>query len=107
MFWYAHVIMSVTVLAVIGFFVLFAATKSSGLLGGLGKFLGAWLYLLAVAVIVCGIIAPMAGWHVFGARGPGRGPGPWMERGGRPRWEQPAVPNPAPTPQQPAAPTAP
>ena len=51
-----------TVLAVIGFFVLFAAGKSTGIVKRLGEILGVWLYVVAVLAIVAGVIwGPLAG----------------------------------------------
>jgi len=48
-----------TALAVIGFFVLFAASKSEGGVRRLGNILGVWLYILAVLAL--------AGWIFLGA----------------------------------------
>src|SRR5450631_4329938 len=57
-----------TALAVIGFFVLFAADRSIGRVQRIGKLLGAWLFILAVLVIIGTALAiasgrvPHAGW---------------------------------------------
>ncbi|MFZ1988240.1 MAG: hypothetical protein WAW96_00580 [Alphaproteobacteria bacterium] len=105
MFWAIHGVMQFTVLAVIGFFILVVATKCTGLLSLWGKLLGAWLYALAILVVVFAVVAPLAGWHIVGENVGGRGPGPWMGRWGHPRWEKPAAPPAAPAvPGQPAAP---
>lgn len=52
-----------TVLAVIGFFVLFAASKAEGLVKRIGNILGAWLYILAALALI--------GWIAVGATGGG------------------------------------
>ena len=100
MFWIAHAVGHFTLLAVLGFFVLVVASKASGGLGLLGKLLGAWLYALALVVLVVGIVAPLAGWNVFGGMGPWHRAG--MMRWGHPRWEVPAA-----QPAQPESPAAP
>jgi Ca2+/Na+ antiporter len=46
-----------TACAVVGFFVLFAATRSAGLLRTVGNILGAWLFILAVVALVGGFLA--------------------------------------------------
>lgn len=51
-----HVIVSATVLVVIGYFVAFAAQKASGLLARFGTYLSYFLYLLALAVIVLAVV---------------------------------------------------
>jgi hypothetical protein len=61
-----------TALAVIGFFVLFAADRATGRTRRIGKWLGGWLFLLAALVLFGGIFALASG------RVPGHG---WM--GGR------------------------
>ena len=71
-----------TVLAVIGFFVLFAASRSDGLLKLVGNVLGIWLFVVAVLAIVGGVLGgplhgggPM-GWRMMGGHRP-----PWMQSG--------------------------
>lgn len=51
-------ILHATVVLVIAFFVWFAASKSDGLLKTLGRVLGAWLIVVAVASIIFGFIGP-------------------------------------------------
>jgi hypothetical protein len=58
-----------TALAVIGFFVLFAAERASGRIQAIGKWLGGWLFVLAVLALLGGIVALASG------RVPGHG---WM-----------------------------
>jgi len=62
-----------TFIAVVGFFVLFAAGKSSGIVRMVGTILGWWLWILAVLAIVCGVLChgdgkDMPGWaqHMHG-----------------------------------------
>jgi hypothetical protein len=56
-----------TALAVIGFFVLFAASKSTGALKRIGDALGVWLFILAVLALLGGaFFGPMMmGHHGF------------------------------------------
>jgi hypothetical protein len=53
-----HIIMHATALAVVGFLVAFAAQHAAGWLKCFGKYLSWWLFLLAIASIVCGVL-----WH--------------------------------------------
>lgn len=55
-----------TALAVLGFFVLFAASKAQGLIKWIGNILGVWLFLLVVVVVVACATAPMFGGRPFG-----------------------------------------
>ena len=61
------VLLHATALAVIGFFVLFAAQRATGRVSSIGKLLGGWLFLLAALALLVGIYAVAAG------RIPGRG----------------------------------
>ncbi|HEX4862365.1 MAG TPA: hypothetical protein VFV07_14105, partial [Rhizomicrobium sp.] len=82
--------------AVIGFFVLFAAERASGIVKLVGTVLGWLLWILAIAGVVCAVIGPdMAG--------------KWMDRmhGTPPAAAEPAKPEaapatPAPVPATPA-----
>jgi hypothetical protein len=51
-----HIIFHATFLAVAGFFVAFTAQKATGRLQKFGRYLACWLYFLAVAVIVFGVV---------------------------------------------------
>lgn len=76
-----------TLIAIVGFFVLFAASKASGLLKLVGNVLGLWLFALAVLAIAAGAIwGPSIG-----------GPG-WRMMGYRHGWEAPPGAAPAVTP---------
>ena len=89
-----------TALAVVGFFVLFAASRSQGLLRTVGNVLGVWLFVLAVLAIVLGlVIGPRFGGGPMGFRMMmGGHRSPWMQPG------QPAVS--APSVAQSVAPAA-
>ncbi len=105
MFGIVGAVLHATAFAVIGFFVLFAASKSEGLLNLLGKLLGAWLYLLAVLAIACAILLPLTGGHLFGMTMPERMGPAWMSQWGH--HCEPATPGTAPTPAVPAKPALP
>lgn len=59
----AHIIVRATALAVVGFFIAFAAQHAEGRLKSLGTYLSYWLYLLAAASVICGLIWPGHGHH--------------------------------------------
>jgi hypothetical protein len=107
MFWIVEAVLHTTALAVIGFFVLFAASKSEGLLNLLGKLLGAWLYLLAVLAIACAILLPMTDGHPFGMMMPERMGTVWMSQWEHHRQTAPIAPAAKPTPAVPAKPAQP
>lgn len=50
-----------TVLVVVGYFVIYAATRTQGALQRFGQYLGAWIFLLAGAVILAGVLASTGG----------------------------------------------
>ena len=107
MFWIFGAVLHATAFAVIGFFVLFAASKTDGLLGALGKLLGAWLYLLAILAIACAVLMPLTGGHLFGMTMPERMGPAWMSH-----WEHhcgtaPAAPAAKAMPAVPAKPVQP
>ena len=54
-------LMHATVLAVIAFFVLFAASRSTGLLKTIGNVLGAWLFIAAAGGLVCAVVFGFSG----------------------------------------------
>ena len=87
--------------AVIGFFVLFAAERASGIVKLVGTILGWLLWLLAIAGVVCALIGPTMGDKA----------GPWMEKWGMhgqpPATAEPAKPAPAPAAPAPAQPKKP
>lgn len=59
-------LLHVTLLAVVAFFVLFAAQKAQSLVKLLGNVVGVWLLALAALAIVATATAPMFGGRPFG-----------------------------------------
>jgi hypothetical protein len=57
----AHAILHATVAGIIGFFVLFAASKADGIVKFVGTILGWWLWIIAVLSVVCVFVCPMMG----------------------------------------------
>jgi hypothetical protein len=55
------VLLHATALAVIGFFVLFAAERATGRVNSIGKLLGLWLFVLAALALIGGIAAIATG----------------------------------------------
>lgn len=63
------------IVAVVAFFVLFAASKADGFVKILGNVLGWLLLIIAFLALVCGLSAPFFGGHPFGMEGWGMHPG--------------------------------
>ncbi len=59
-------LLHVTLLAVVAFFVLYAAQKAQGPVKLLGNVVGVWLLLLVVLAIAAAVTAPMFGGRPFG-----------------------------------------
>jgi len=93
-----------TALAVVGFFTLFAAERSSGRLRTIGNVLGIWLFVLAVLVIVGGVFVAATGRGRWDGR-MGYYHDEMMQRY-HPGWTQPTAPEPAPAPAPATAPPA-
>jgi hypothetical protein len=98
----------VTVLAIIGYFLLYTASKADGLVALIGRVLGLWVFLLAILSVVAVATMPMSGGKPFGVdMMHGRGMG-WMHR-----WDRDGAPDqqvaPATTPPgaAPATPSTP
>ena len=94
-FFWVGAILHATAMAVVGFFVLFAAGKSGGLLRTIGNVLGIWLFILAVLALVGGAAAPMFGGGSYGF--------PMMDRNHYGWMHQWPSDQPAPTQQNPPA----
>lgn len=94
----AGAILHATALAVLGFFVLFAAGKAGGIVKLVGTVLGWWLWILAVLAIVCALVCPgmgdKSGWMKGGE---GWMHGPDAAAPAKPE----AAPAPAPEPNKP------
>ena len=90
-----HVVMHVTLLLIVAYFLLFSASKAEGLVKLLGTILGVWLMVVAAFVIIGWVTMPMFGGRPFGMDMHAmHGNGNWMHRD----WQQPA---PATTPAKP------
>lgn len=93
------------IVAVLAFFVLFAASKADGFVRLLGNVLGWILLIAAVLGLVFGIF------HVMTGKGPMmEGGSHWMmhwDRGAQPPGAQPPATAPPAAPAQPATPTPP
>jgi hypothetical protein len=83
-------VLHATAVAVVGFFVLYAAGKSAGIVKAIGTILGWWLFLIAVAGVVFAVVHPMDGKDM-----------PWMDRMGM--HQSDAAPTPAAAPAKPDA----
>lgn len=83
-------------LAVIGYFLVFAASHKQGLLRHLGNVLGAIVFAVALVVLVGWLLVPRGEW---GYRG--------MMSGARPSWMHPLVQPPTAEPVEPPAPAKP
>lgn len=79
------------VLAIVAFFVLFAASKAAGFVKLLGNILGYLLLVVAVLWIVCAATAPLFGGHPFGLSVMER-----MHPGMGPAWDHAPPPPPPP-----------
>jgi hypothetical protein len=60
------VILHVTVLAIIGYFLLFSASKAQGIVALIGRLLGLWVFLLAILSVLAVLGAPMFAGTPFG-----------------------------------------
>lgn len=60
------IVLHVTVLAIIGYLLLWTASKAQGLVAFLGWLLGLWVFVLAILSVVAVATAPMFGGRPFG-----------------------------------------
>jgi hypothetical protein len=93
------VVLHTTVLAIVGYLLLFSASKAEGVVALIGRVLGIWVFLLAILSVVAFVTAPMFGGKPFGIE-MGHGPGgmhPW----GPPPGMQPPPPPPGMPPAHP------
>jgi len=95
-------LLHMTVLGVIAFFILFAASRAEGFVALLGRVLGYWILFLALAGLALGIFGAVTGRHM----GEGwmmhhRG---WNHMGPPGTFNEPAPPPDAPAPTEPAKP---
>jgi len=83
MHWILEAVLHGTILGIIAFFVLFAASKAEGFTALLGRLLGYWVLLLAVLGVVCAVYGGITGKPVMPMDGMHGGPG-WMHHFGPP-----------------------
>jgi hypothetical protein len=99
-----HAVLHFTVLAIIGYLLLYTASKADGIVALIGRLLGLWVFILAILAVVAGVaMSGGKGWE--GMHGHGMG---WMhhwDREGPPDQAAPAAPAQTATPPAPAAPT--
>ena len=92
-----HAVLHFTVLAIVGYFLLYTASKADGIVALIGRLLGLWVFILAILSIVAGVAMHGGkGWE--GMHGHGMG---WMHR-----WDHDGAPDQTVTPP-PAAPATP
>jgi len=102
------IVLHVTVLAIIGYLLLWTASKSEGLVSLIGRLLGLWVFILAILSVVAVVLGPKGDKEHGMMQGPGMG---WMhhwdgDRDGDGSPDQKVTPAPAPAAAPPAA-TAP
>jgi hypothetical protein len=78
-----------TLFAVVGYALLFSATRTAGVTALIGRLLGIWLFILAALAIVGAATAPMFGGKPFG-----------MDVGAMHHWDDRGPPN-QPPPSKP------
>ncbi|MBS0473253.1 MAG: hypothetical protein JSR60_19440 [Proteobacteria bacterium] len=93
MFGLFGLVIHVTVLAIVGYLLLFTASKAEGAVALIGRLLGFWVFLLAILSVVGAIAIHLSGGKLFGmdfthphhgphnmmwGPGPMTGPGPMM-----------------------------
>ncbi|MGH6872746.1 MAG: hypothetical protein ACREHE_14690 [Rhizomicrobium sp.] len=103
-------ILHATFIAILAFFILFAAGKAGGFTRTLGTLLGYWVLIIAVIVLACGVMAGMNGGKVMGMDMMGGHHG-WKHcdadkdgTAAAPAAAAPAAPMDAPKPAEPAKP---
>ncbi len=100
------IVLHVTVLAIIGYLLLWTASKADGLVALIGRLLGLWVFILAILSIVAVVAMPKGADTPYGMgmmHGPGMG---WMHH-----WDRDGDGNGSPdqkvTPATPPAPATP
>lgn len=99
MFMIMGVVTHVTILAIVGYFILFSASKADGFVALIGRLLGYWVFLLAILAIVGAVAMHLSGGKLFGMEFPHHGPG--MHRWGGPMMPPPPGGPAAPAPAKP------
>jgi hypothetical protein len=105
------IVLHTTLLAIVGYALLFSASKASGVVALIGRVLGLWVFALAILSVAAIVSAPMFGGKPFGMEMM-HDHGGWMHHGDRdgdrdeapdqrvtpaPQATQPAPPPPAPS----------
>jgi hypothetical protein len=73
------VVLHTTLLAIVGYALLFSASKASGIVALIGRVLGLWVFLLAALSVAAFVTAPMFGGKPFGMEMHDHGG--WMHHG--------------------------
>ena len=60
------IVLHVTVLAIVGYLLLWTASKAQGVVAFIGWLLGLWVFVLAILSVVAVMSAPMFGGRPFG-----------------------------------------
>ena len=60
------IVLHVTVLSIVGYALLWTASKAEGIVALIGRLLGLWVFLLAILSVVAVVSAPMFGGKPFG-----------------------------------------
>jgi hypothetical protein len=104
------IVLHVTVLSIVGYLLLWTASKSEGLVALIGRLLGLWVFILAILSVVAVVLGPKGDRDHGMMHGPGMG---WMhhwdgDRDGDGSPDQKVTPAPSPAVAPPAAtPTTP
>ena len=94
------IVLHTTLLAIVGYALLWSASKAEGLVALIGRVLGIWVFILAILSVVAIVLMPKFAGGPFGPGGPGM-----MHRWGPPPgMMQPPPPPPADQPPAPPKP---
>jgi len=98
-------VLHTTLLAIVGYALLWSAAKAEGLVALIGRLLGLWVFLLAILSVAAVVAMHLSGGKLFGMDMHDHGPG--MHRWGPPPGDMAPPPPPPPTPAQAAPPAKP
>ena len=93
------IVLHTTLLAIVGYALLWSASKAEGLVALIGRVLGIWVFILAILSVVAVVAGPMLGMDM--------GHGPGMHRWGPPPGPPGMQPPPPPLGDQPPPPPKP
>ncbi len=97
-------VLHTTLLAIVGYALLWTASKAEGFVALIGRLLGLWVFLLAILSIVAAVAIHMSGGKLFGMDMHDHDHGPGMHRWGPPGDMGPPPPGMQPPPAMPAPP---